>query len=259
MDTVIVQSYRREDVPGWIGRSMASVESWARARGFDYRFVGDEIFDLVPSWYRERAGHSVLLLTDLGRLILARDLLAEGYRRAVWFDADVFIFVPERLELPRDRPFYLCREVWLEFTGAGVEISERVNNCVCAFERGNSFLRFYIDACQQLIRDWPTPASPLIVGTQFLTYLDRILRLPRIGNIGLFGPYLVRDVSRGGGPFVDAFRQHFRSPIYAVNLCASSRNKSIPLAQGQPPFLLDDIVFDRALDALAAAGERFMD
>ncbi|MGE5203613.1 MAG: hypothetical protein ACM3O6_16265 [Acidobacteriota bacterium] len=258
MDTVVVQSYRRENVPSWIGRSMASVESWARARGFDYRFVGDEIFDLVPGWYRERAGHAVQLLTDLGRLVLARNLLAEGYGRAVWIDADVFVFAPERLELPRERDFYLCREVWLEFTGRTIEISERVNNCVCAFERGNGFLEFYIAACEQLVRDTPAPASPLVVGTQFLTHLDRVLRLPRIGNVGLFGAYLVRDVARGGGFFLNAFRQYFRAPIYAANLCASFRNKTLPLPNDQPPFHLDDAVFERTLDALAAAGERFM-
>jgi hypothetical protein len=32
----------------------------------------------------------------------------------------------------------------------------------------------------------------------------------------------------------------------------------LPLPNNQPPFLLDDAVFDRALDTLAAAGERFM-
>jgi len=258
MDTVVFQSARRDATPRWIERSMASVRSWAEANGHDYRFEGGRLFDVLPDWYREKSAGVMGPMADLGRLLLARELLSRGYKRAVWFDDDVMIFAPERLELPRERGFYLCREVWLEFTGPTVEVSERVTNCVCAFESNSSFLDFYIDACQQLLRDAALPLSPLTVGTQFLTHLDRVLRLPRIGSVGLFGAYLVRDVARGGGFFLNLFKQSFRAPIYAANLCASFRNKTLPLPNNQPPFLLDDAVFDRALDNLAAAGERFM-
>jgi hypothetical protein len=258
MDTVVFQSARRDATPRWIERSMASVRAWAEAKGYEYRFEGGRLFDVLPEWYRTKSAGVMGPMADLGRLLLAREFLERGYKRAVWFDDDVMIFAPNRLELPRERNFYLCREVWLEFTGPRVEISERVTNCVCVFEAGNSFLDFYIDACQQLLRNAPQRLSPLTVGTQFLTHLDRVLRLPRIGNVGLFGAYLVRDVARGGGFFLNAFKQHFRAPIYAANLCASFRNKTLPLPNNQPPFLLDDTLFDGALDALTAAGEQFM-
>jgi len=257
MDTVIIQSYRTERVPRWMTRCMDSVKRWTSAQGYDYRFVGDEIFALVPDWYRERTGHALPLQTDLARLILARDALKEGYRRAVWLDADVLVFAPKRLALPEERNFYFCREVWLDYVNNALEISDRVNNCACVFAAGNGFLDFYIDACLQLVRETKAPVSPLLIGTRFLTFLDRILTLPRLATVGLLGPYLVRDIGAGGGAFLDNYKRHFATPVYAANLCASFHNRSFPLPSGGA-FTVDDAAYAAAIEALLAAGENFI-
>lgn len=250
---MVFQSYRRDDVPAWIGRCLASVEAWADQQGYRYRFLGDELFDRLPTRYRQRTAHSKQLLADLGRLIVARELLEEGFQRAVWFDADVFVCAPARLVLPRAREFYLCREVWLELTGATVEISQRVNNCVCAFERGASFLPFYIDACQRLVDDTAGALSPLLVGTQFLTALDRALPLPKLENVALLGPQLLRELAAGGGPMWEAFTHELHAPIDAANLCASFRGRTLS-APGGGSFVVDDALFEAAIASLARRG-----
>jgi len=92
MKTVVYQSYRTRDVAPWLATCQASVRDWAARAGHDYRHYGDELFDRVPDWYRAKAGSLVLPVSDLARLVLARELLAEGYDRTVWVDADLLVF-----------------------------------------------------------------------------------------------------------------------------------------------------------------------
>ena len=51
---------------------MKSVRDWAEVRGYDYEFIDDKIFDLVPEWYLKKAEGKITLITDLARLELAR-------------------------------------------------------------------------------------------------------------------------------------------------------------------------------------------
>lgn len=228
--TVVLQSFRRVDVPPWLTRCLASVEQWAVGCGYAYRFVDDAIFDLLPEAYRLRAGHDLQLLADLARLLAAQRLLDEGAERVVWLDADVYVFGP--LVLPEGRDFYLCRELW--------DRELRVNNCACVFSRGGAFLPFYIDACQQLMRAAAGKLDSLMVGTRFLTQLDRAVPLPQLASVALFGPPVLADVAAGGGPHLDAYRARFGGPVHAANLCLSFRGA------------LGDAVYERAVDALAA-------
>lgn len=248
--TVVVQSYRRHDVPPWIARCLASVASWAGAHGHTYRFVGDEMFDLLPPRYRLRTSHHVQMLADLGRLLLARDLLAEGFDRAIWLDADLLVTAPDAFAIPTAQPFYLCREVWVELEGGVPRVSERVNNCACSFTAAATFLPFYIDACQQLVRDTAGALSPLLVGTTFLSALDRVLPLPKLRDVALVSPHMLLELAAGGGPCLEAYRERFASPIRAANLCASFRGLALRDAAGRP-VVLDDACFDRALGALS--------
>ena len=91
-ETLVIQSYRTEMVPAWINRCLGSVRAWTSLCGLDYRFFGNEIFELVPTWYRERADGRLPVMTDLGRLILVREALGSGARSVFWIDADIFIF-----------------------------------------------------------------------------------------------------------------------------------------------------------------------
>ena len=46
--TIILQSHNFQVLRGWIGPCVDSVRRWTEQRGYDYRFLGDEIFDLLP-------------------------------------------------------------------------------------------------------------------------------------------------------------------------------------------------------------------
>ena len=48
--TLVIQSHRMPLPAPWMQRCLDSVRTWAEARGFDYRFLDDELFDLVPDW-----------------------------------------------------------------------------------------------------------------------------------------------------------------------------------------------------------------
>jgi hypothetical protein len=72
MKTVVYQSFRNDTVRGPIARCVATVEAWAGARGFAYRFLGDELFERVPDWFRARVGGNRLPMSDLARLKVAR-------------------------------------------------------------------------------------------------------------------------------------------------------------------------------------------
>ncbi len=74
MKTLVYQSFRTSDVPGWVTRCMKSVRGWAADRGFDYQFFDNRFFEYAPDWYREKVKHRRLLVGDLARLELAKQI-----------------------------------------------------------------------------------------------------------------------------------------------------------------------------------------
>ena len=162
MTTLIYQSYRTQGVPGWIDRCLESVRQWAKARGYRYEFVDDRIFELVPGWYRRKAGEHVTILTDLARLELARRYLAEGLDRVIWIDADVLVFDPEAFDIAPDRHYAFCREVWVTGEEGRLKQRNHVNNAVAMFARDNAFLDFYIHACQAIVQRADVELSPTL-------------------------------------------------------------------------------------------------
>jgi hypothetical protein len=117
------------------------------------------------------------------------------------------------------------------------------------FAAGTSFLPFYIDAIQQVIRDAVGALDPILASTIFLTQLDRIVRLPQLQNIGLFAPQAVYDAAHGGGVFLDTLARQFGVPFAAANLGTSFRGRRFK-HPAHAPFVLDDGVYARAIDAL---------
>jgi hypothetical protein len=115
-ETVVFQSYRTQGVPGWISRCMQTARRWAEIRGFDYHFVDDRLFDYIPQEFRGRTQNKVIL-SDLARLLVSRELLSEGYKRTVWIDADVVVFDPDPWELPTGSDFYFSHELSPRYQG----------------------------------------------------------------------------------------------------------------------------------------------
>ncbi|HEX6591851.1 MAG TPA: hypothetical protein VF050_07620 [Moraxellaceae bacterium] len=221
MKTVVYQSYRDHDVAPWLRRCMDSVRNWARHSNLDYHFSGDEIFSLLPDWYRTKAGTEICPQADLARLLLAQRLLAQGYDLAIWVDADVLVFQPQALQLALPRGFAFTHEIWTHLDENGKPaLTHRVNNSVMLFARDNVHLGFFIDACLQIANAKST-LGKFDVGTDFLSRLRNILPFPLIENVGMLSPPLLADISQGDGPFLKAYGRALPRPLACANLCAS--------------------------------------
>jgi len=222
MNTVVIQSYRTENVAPWIERCIDSVHAWAVGQGFDYRFVGDEIFEMVPDWYRENAGQRAPVITDLARLKLLREELDGGAARAVWLDADVLVFDSAGLSVPAGMGYAFGREFWVQpAAGKKLKIYRNVHNAIAVFEAGNAFLDFYIHACERIISGANGSVPNQVVGTKFLTALHNIMGFSLIDQVGMFSPLVNRDIAAGGGPALDRLEAVCRQPLAAANLCSS--------------------------------------
>jgi hypothetical protein len=215
MRTLVYQSYRTHDVPAWIDACMAQTRAWALARGYDYRAIGDEIFDLGPDWFRARLAGRKLPLTDLGRLLLAKRFLEEDHDRVIWVDADVLIFDPDGFEVdPGEAGYVLCREVWsggVKFAPVDTVIKpmHRHNNCVMGFARANTFLPFYIDTALRIARhaqefnDWS-------LGPGMLTGLFQRLPVPSKDDVAMMIPFVLLRLLGRLGMGTDVLEQYLK-------------------------------------------------
>lgn len=143
--TVVLQTFRTDQVPSWMLTAMASVRRWASLRGYDYAFTDDAFFSYAPPWVHERSGEQIFPVTDVARLYYLKDYLAKGYERAVWIDADVLIFDQATFDIDVPSGYAFSREVMM-----GSDRSEHIhfsrpslNNAVMFFREGNPMLDFY--------------------------------------------------------------------------------------------------------------------
>jgi len=194
------------------------VKAWAHTAGFDYRFLGDELFAPIP----ERLQAQPVVASDLARLLALRRALEEGYEAAVWCDADFLVFAPGRLTLPAET-YAVGREVWIEDRGRGQTPRARVkvHNAFLLFRRGNAFLDFCIHAVERLLAAHPGPYPPQFLGPKLLTALHNIVGFPVAERAAMLSPPVIRDLVAGGGPCLDLFRERSTEPPAGANLCAS--------------------------------------
>jgi len=247
MKTIVYQSQRPEGLPAWLETCLGSVRSWSEDRGFAYRFYGDEIFERVPAWYRDKTAAYPQVATDLGRLRLARELLDEGYERTVWLDADVLVFDPENFRINVETGSAFGREVWVQADGkGGLRAYRNVHNAVALFCRDDTFLDFYADACERIIGRANGGLPPQIVGTKLLTALHNIVGFQLIDAVAMASPPVVRDIAGGGGAALDRLSRELEAVPEAVNLCSSLEGA-----------VTDGVNLDAAL--MAAAVNRLLD
>ncbi|MDH5408784.1 MAG: hypothetical protein OEY00_09255, partial [Gammaproteobacteria bacterium] len=48
MSRLVLQSHRSPLPYPWIDSCLSSVRQWAESHQYDYRYLGDELFDLIP-------------------------------------------------------------------------------------------------------------------------------------------------------------------------------------------------------------------
>lgn len=247
MKTVVYQSFRTHEVPAWMQACMASVRAWAASQGYDYRFYDDAFLDRAPAWFRQRAGRELCPVTDLARLVVAKELLAEGYERTVWADADLLVFDPGALALPVTQGFAFCLELWLYSDASGAQrVSPRVNNAMAVFCVGSLHLDFFIDAAVRIGRQRES-IGKLDIGTAFLSPLRQILPFPLLDTVGMLSPAFLTEVAVGRPQGLHAYMQALPAPLAAANLCASLQDARV---QG---VVAGETVFEQAVERLLAS------
>lgn len=240
-----------------MSRCMASVNEWSQLRGMDYRFFGDEIFDLLPKWYLDACKGHKWPMSDLARLLAARNLLAEGYSRVIWCDADLLVFDPESLNIDTTLEFAFCREPWMgpqdnpislalkkpghigrirhASSWKGYYTSMNVNNAF--FVIGDSwFLDHYINCVLYSGRKLDEFRSQHM-GPDMLTALYGVLKFPLLRHVGAFSLYVVRAIANEDTKILGAYSQLAGEPLYAANVCNSQ-------------FAEDQVIHDRAIELL---------
>lgn len=221
MKTIIVQSYRSTNIPEWIEQCMQSVRDWCKARGYEYHFVGDELFDFAPSEFRN-GDFAKIVLTDYCRLALCRMMLGPD-TRVGWMDADVLIFNPTAfdIEIPYTNSMVMCQECWQVGKLLTVPIFDnRVNNAVMIF-KDTEPLDMLLGLSRYVLRnsypnDWmlgPTLLTPL---------MQKIVTRPQLQrNVGCMGPNVFTHIHRNPVKYGKQLANAYQCPVYAANLCHS--------------------------------------
>jgi hypothetical protein len=218
---MVIQSHRVPLPCAWLQPCLDSVASWARARGYDYRFLDDQIFDLLEPDLVEKTCAQPVIASDLARLKSLQQGLAEGYDCVIWCDADFLIFNADDFILP-ETDFALGREVWIQPGEQGkLRAYVKVHNAFLMFRQGNHFLDFYTDTAERLLRLNQGSMPPQFIGPKLLTALHNIAICPVMETAGMLSPAVMRDLLAGEGQALDLFYDKSSVALAGANLSSS--------------------------------------
>ncbi|HET9644982.1 MAG TPA: hypothetical protein VFP68_16870 [Burkholderiaceae bacterium] len=252
----VLQSFRTSDVPEWIALCMNSVRRWAQSQGWEYHLLDDRFLDLPPPWVRQRCGRNLYAVTDVARLIWAQEVLSRDHERVIWADADILVFDPDRLahHMGHVRGHGFARELFLRLVAGGrTEPQWGINNALMVFDRGDSVLVDYLQACMErleAVHDRDVPRTAL--GPALLQQLDDVCSLKLIEGVGLFTPAMLGPFATGRDALMRLYFSHCTVPPAAANLCHFMRNATAPA--GRPMF---DHLYETAVVRLMREGMRF--
>jgi hypothetical protein len=244
MKTLVIQSYRAVNVPAWIDRCLQSVRAWSAARDFDYQLVGDEGFQVCGDDYLSRVGDNIRSITNLARLILVRQAHDAGYDRAIWIDADIFVFAPEHLLVDLESRYAFARETWVaRADGERWMAFAGVNNSVFVCMAGEPDLEFLIAATRHIAMHRQI-RSNYQVGGDMIKGLHASLDFQTLDNVGMFSADIVDALARGDTAILHAQARLHGAPVYAANLCASA-NYVNPVSQDAALLAIDTLARTR--------------
>lgn len=232
--TLVIQSQRLPLPQPWLQPCIESVQHWARLQGFAYRFLDDQLFDLVSPALLHKTRRQKVIATDLARLKALQAALAEGYERVLWCDADFLIFNPARFSL-LDASYALGREVWVQARvkkPQQLEAKIKVHNAFLLFCRANSFLDFYCETAERLLHLNTGTMPPQFIGPKLLSALHNIAHCPVQDSAGMLSPLTSRAILGGDGEALRLFEEKSPAPVYAANLCTSLHDPQHPQSLG---------------------------
>ncbi len=246
MSVCVLQSHRSPLPHPWLAACLASVSEWAELRGYDYRFVGDALFDVLPEDIRRRNDIGTVIKSDLARLRYAQTLQDE-FERVVWLDADVLVFAPRGFDLPTSGSA-VGRENWIQLDGKGkLRNYRKVHNAAMVFARGDSLLGFYADSAERLLRANTAAMPAQFIGPKLLTALHNTVQLPVWENAGMMSPVVGLDLlGEGSGRALAMLRDAHDAPVAALNLCSSSCQRG-ELTDAQMEVIIDTLLTREAL------------
>jgi len=240
-DTLVIQSHRSPLPYSWIARCLESVRKWAELNHYQYQFMGDELFDLLPEAFAEKRLQQPVMFSDLARLLCLKQALDDGCQRVVWLDADFLIFKPSTFVVP-DEPYAVGREVWVQHDKRGkLKIYKKVHNAFLAFCQGNHFLDFYIETATRLLSQNTGNVPPHFIGPKLLTALHNVASLPVMESAGMLSPLVIKDLIQGKGAALDQFVGASPQPIAGANLCISSCQRN-ELSEDEISKLIDQLI-----------------
>lgn len=222
MRVLVLQSEKPPPRAEWRRACLASVRSWAAAQGYEYRFIGDELFDPIPDNLRQACQGAcrgvVLPLTDIGRLLWLQNLLDDGWDRVIWLDADILIFDPGlRIEAEA-----VGREIWIsKGLRDGFRAAESVNNCVLSMSARSPLLTRLLNATLAEAEAFRSPPHPRALGPDLFRRLHAAQPLPLAPDIAMASPPMVAGLADGDPAALAAHHAFWRGPVRAANLCSS--------------------------------------
>lgn len=223
--TLVVQSHTSPLPAPWYQRCLTSVQRWAEVQGFRYRWLGDELLQRVPAAILAKTRSQPVVATDMARLMVLEEALAEGCTRSVWVDADVLILDPVRLVLP-DSGAVFGREVWVQRDASGaIKVHRKIHNAFMAFQAGDPVLPFYRYSAARILDRYDPNASRMVaqlIGPKLLTLLHNAIGFDVLESAGVMSPAVAKDCLTGGGEALRRFVDASMLPPLALNLCASS-------------------------------------
>ena len=219
--TLVLQSHRDPLPYQFLEPCLQSVRRWSKHNSFDYRFVGDELFESIDQVLLNKTALQKVIAVDLARLHLLQAGLRQGYATVIWCDADFLIFNPLEFVLP-ESSYALGREVWVQADANGrLKAYKKVHNAFLMFRQGNSFLDFYAETAERLLSLNSGQMPPQFIGPKLLTALHNIAICPVMETAGMLSPLVIRDLINGEGTALELFRQESTVPIAAANLSSS--------------------------------------
>lgn len=208
--------------PDWVDQCLASVEDWARVNNFSYCFLGDELFDLLPTRYRRQVAGRGPILADLGRLLLLERHLGQHGGRVVWVDADVICLDAKwRPAFAADSLF--GEECWIQHDiRRGWRGFINPHNAFLSFSVGTPVLPFLRHVTQAIIeRADPLHIAPQMVGPKLIKHLHSLADFILVPEVGALSPALLKELVTGPEQAVALYRSKDRPSLKMANLCHS--------------------------------------